>query len=198
LRIGVLKTPVFIGALTPLAWLAYWGYQGELTANPIEYITHFTGWFGLCFLIASLAITPIRRLTGWHPVIRFRRMLGLFAFFYAVLHFSIWFVLDKFFSLSEMVADVVKRPYITVGMTALLVMLPLALTSTQGMIRRLGGKRWQALHRLAYVAGVAAVLHFWWLVKSDVREPKRWALGLAVLLGVRVWWTWRTRSLSRS
>lgn len=198
MKTGVIKTLVFLSGLLPLVWVAYWGYQCELTANPIEYITHHTGWFSLLFLIITLSVTPLRRLTGWHKVIQYRRMLGLFAAFYAVLHFSIWFVLDKFFSVPEMLADVVKRPFITAGMVGFVLMLPLTVTSTAGMIRRLGGRRWQKLHRLVYVIGIAVVLHFWWLVKSDVREPQRWALVLACLLGFRVWWNWRTKSSSSS
>jgi sulfoxide reductase heme-binding subunit YedZ len=124
-------------------------------------------------------------------------MLGLFAFFYATLHLLTWFVFDHTLDVAGMVEDVVKRPYITVGMAAFLTMLPLAVTSNAAMIRRLG-RRWQLLHRLTYVAAVAAVVHFWWLVKADVREPQRWALALAVLLGIRAWWTFRARLLSRS
>lgn len=195
---GALKALVFCGALLPLAWVGYRGYTGDLTANPIEYITHHTGWFALMFLVSSLSVTPVRRLTGWQPIIRFRRMLGLFAFFYGTLHFSIWFVLDRFFSFTEMANDVVKRPFITAGMTTLLLLAPLAVTSTKGMIRRLGGQRWMRLHRLAYVAAITAVFHFWWLVKSDIREPRRWAIGVALLLGLRAWWMFQARLSSRS
>jgi sulfoxide reductase heme-binding subunit YedZ len=198
LKPGALKVLVFSGALLPLAWVFYRGYTGDLTANPIEYITHHTGWFALMFLVSSLTVTPVRRLTGWQPIIRFRRMLGLFAFFYGTLHFSIWFVLDRFFSFTEMANDIVKRPFITAGMTTLLLLTPLAATSTKGMIQRLGGQRWRRLHRLAYVAAITAVFHFWWLVKSDIREPRRWAIGVAVLLGLRAWWMFQARSSSRS
>jgi len=198
LKLGALKALVFSGALLPLAWVLYRGYTGDLTANPIEYITHHTGWFALMFLVSSLSVTPVRRLTGWQPILHFRRMLGLFAFFYGTLHFSIWFVLDRFFSLTEMANDVVKRPFITAGMTTLLLLTPLAATSTKGMIRRLGAQRWKRLHRLAYVAAITAVFHFWWLVKSDIREPRRWAIGVAVLLGLRAWWMFQARSSSRS
>ena len=198
MKLGALKALVFSGALLPLAWVLYRGYTGDLTANPIEYITHHTGWFALMFLVSSLSVTPVRRLTGWQPILHFRRMLGLFAFFYGTLHFSIWFVLDRFFSLTEMANDVVKRPFITAGMTTLLLLTPLAATSTKGMIRRLGAQRWKRLHRLAYVAAITAVFHFWWLVKSDIREPRRWAIGVAVLLGLRAWWMFQARSSSRS
>ena len=198
MKLGALKALVFSGALLPLVWVFYRGYTGDLTANPIEYITHHTGWFALMFLVSSLSVTPVRRLTGWQPIVRFRRMLGLFAFFYGTLHFSIWFVLDRFFSLTEMANDIVKRPFITAGMTTLLLLTPLAATSTKGMIRRLGAQRWKRLHRLAYVAAITAVFHFWWLVKSDIREPRRWAIGVAILLGLRAWWMFQARSSSRS
>jgi sulfoxide reductase heme-binding subunit YedZ len=193
-RIAVLKTLVFIAALGPLGWLILGLFTDNLSANPIEYITRATGWFALMFLTASLSVTPVRRVTKWHPIVRFRRMLGLFAFFYGTLHLLTWVVLDKFFDVPEMVADVFKRPFITVGMATYLLLVPLAATSTAGMIRRLGGRRWAQLHRLAYVAGITAVLHFWWLVKSDVREPQRWAVALAVLLGLRAWWAYQARS----
>jgi methionine sulfoxide reductase heme-binding subunit len=173
-------------------------FANNLGANPIDYITDKTGTFALTFLILTLAVTPIRRLRGWHAIVGVRRMLGLFAFFYATLQLLTWVVLDQFFATPEMIADVVKRPFITAGMTTYLLLLPLALTSTGAMIRRLGGKRWQRLHRLTYLAGIGAVVHFWWLVKADVREPQRWALALTVLLGCRAWWTFRARRSSRS
>ena len=198
MKIAVLKTLVFTAALVPVVRLVAGIFTGDLTANPIEYITHQTGWFALAFLVASLSVTPVRRLTKWHVAIRFRRMLGLFAFFYGTLHLVTWVVLDHFFAFPEMIKDVVKRPFVTVGMATYLMLLPLALTSTTAMIRRLGGKRWNQLHRLAYVAGITAVTHFWWLVKSDVREPQRWAVAVALLLGVRTWWTFQARSSSRS
>jgi sulfoxide reductase heme-binding subunit YedZ len=181
----------------PAALLAAGLLTDDLGANPVEYITHQTGWFALAFLFASLTVTPVRRLTGWHEVIRLRRMLGLFAFFYATLHLLTWFVFDHALDVGGMVEDVMKRPYITVGMTAFALMVPLAATSTAAMIRRLG-RRWQLLHRLAYVSAAAGVVHFWWLVKADIREPRRWALALAVLLGLRVWWIFRARRFSRS
>lgn len=185
-RIRVLKTVLFVTALVPAAHLAAGIVTDDLGANPIEYITHETGWFALAFLFLSLTVTPVRRATGWHVLVRFRRMLGLFAFFYASLHLLTWFVFDHTLDVMGMLEDVVERPFITVGMTAFLIMVPLALTSNAAMIRRLG-RRWQTLHRLVYVAAIAGVVHFWWLVKADVREPQRWALGLTVLLGVRAW-----------
>ena len=196
-RTNILKTVLFVTALVPAALLVAGLFTDDLGANPIEYITHQTGWFALAFLMASLAITPLRRVTKWHEAIRLRRMLGLFAFFYATLHLLTWFVFDHTLDFMGMAEDVVKRPYITVGMAAFLLMLPLALTSNAAMIRRLG-RRWQLLHRLAYGAAIAGVVHFWWLVKADIREPQRWALVLTVLLGIRAWWTFKARMLSRS
>ena len=196
-RTNVLKALLFVTALVPAALLVAGLFTDGLGANPIEYITHQTGWFALAFLMASLTVTPLRRLTKWHEAIRLRRMLGLFAFFYATLHFLTWFVFDHTLDVVGMVEDVVKRPYITVGMAAFLMMLPLAITSNAAMIRRLG-RRWQLLHRLSYAAAIAGVVHFWWLVKADLREPQRFAMVLSVLLGIRAWWIFRARTLSRS
>jgi sulfoxide reductase heme-binding subunit YedZ len=195
--IPLLKGGVFVVALIPLAALIVGALTDGLGANPIEYITHQTGSFALLFLIVTLAVTPLRKVTGWHAVIRLRRMLGLFSFFYATLHLLTWIVLDQFFAVREMVADVIKRPFITAGMATYLMMLPLAVTSSAAMIRRLGGRRWQQLHRLTYCAAIGAVVHFWWLVKADVTEPQRWAAVLTLLLGFRAWWTLRTRLSSR-
>jgi sulfoxide reductase heme-binding subunit YedZ len=188
---------IFAAALVPAAALTYGAFTNNLTANPIDYITDTTGLTALTFLTLSLTVTPLRRLTGRNELIKLRRMLGLFAFFYACLHLSTWVVLDWFFDFASMASDIVDRPFITLGMTTFLLLLPLALTSTAGMIRRLG-KRWQVLHRLVYVAGITAVVHFWWVVKADFREPRLWALALTVLLGFRAWWTLRTRLFSRS
>jgi methionine sulfoxide reductase heme-binding subunit len=196
-RTRLLKVVLFVSALAPAALLVAGLFTDDLGANPIEYITHQTGWFALAFLLASLTVTPVRRFTKWHEAIRVRRMLGLFAFFYATLHLLTWFVFDHTLDVIGMVEDVIKRPYITVGMAAFLMMLPLAATSNAAMIRRLG-RRWQALHRLAYAAAIAGVVHFWWLVKADIREPQRFALVLTVLLGLRAWWTFRASRLSRS
>jgi sulfoxide reductase heme-binding subunit YedZ len=187
-----LKVAIVIAGLLPAGALIVGAFTDNLGANPIEYITHETGNFALAFLIVTLAVTPIRRLSGWHQVIRVRRMLGLFAFFYACLHLLTWIVLDQFFDAAAMVEDVMKRPYITVGMAGFVCMVPLALTSTAGMIRRLG-RRWQTLHRLTYVAAIAGVVHFWWLVKADLTEPQRWAAALTLLLGLRAWWAVRRR-----
>ena len=194
---SAIRTAIVAAALVPAAALVYGFLTDDLTANPIDYITDTTGTTALVLLMTSLAVTPLRRLTGRNELIRLRRMLGLFAFFYACLHLSTWLVLDWFFDVESMAADLVERPFITMGMITFLLLLPLAATSTAGMIRRLG-KRWQTLHRLVYVAGVTAVIHFWWVVKADFTEPRFFALALSVLLGFRAWWTLRTRLSSRS
>jgi sulfoxide reductase heme-binding subunit YedZ len=178
--------------LVKLAWLGYRSSRGDviaLTINPIEFITHYTGDWTMRFLLITLAITPVRSLLNQPQLIRFRRMLGLFAFFYGVLHLTTWVWLDKFFDLKEMWADVVKRRFITAGMTGLLLMTPLAITSTAGWVRRLGFQRWQRLHRLIYFSALAGVIHYYWLVKSDIRLPLMYAAILAVLMGYRgiVW-----------
>jgi sulfoxide reductase heme-binding subunit YedZ len=185
LKLKLVKLALFFAALVPLARLAWKAYQGMLGANPIEVITHSTGDWTLIFLMLTLSITPLRRLTGQHWLIRFRRMLGLFAFFYAGLHFTTYIWLDKFFDVHEMLKDVGKRKFITVGFTAFVLLIPLAITSTQGMIRRLG-KRWTKLHRLIYVSALAGVVHYWWLVKADVRKPAYYAVVLTILLGYRL------------
>lgn len=182
------KVAVFVLALGPLAWLGWLAYAGGLGANPIDYITDTTGIWTLRFVLATLAVTPLRRLTGWNPVVRFRRMIGLFAFFYATLHFLTWLVLDQFFGWEFILADIAKRPYITMGFTGFVLMIPLAITSTAGWIRRLGGRWWNRLHRLVYATGVAGVIHFLWLVKVVSTEQIVYAAILAVLLGLRLWW----------
>ncbi|HYJ17077.1 MAG TPA: protein-methionine-sulfoxide reductase heme-binding subunit MsrQ [Candidatus Limnocylindria bacterium] len=180
-----LKPAAFIVCLIPLGQLGYRYYSDDLTANPIEYITRFTGSWSLFILLASLTVTPLRRLTGWNEVIKLRRMLGLFAFSYAALHFSTYMVLDLFFDFSAIAKDILKRPYITVGFSAFVLMIPLAVTSTTGMIRRLG-KRWQQLHYLVYGIAILGVLHFYWLVKADIRRPVQYGAVLTVLLGSRL------------
>jgi sulfoxide reductase heme-binding subunit YedZ len=181
-----LKIPVFVACLIPLGHLVWKGFNGMLGANPIEVITRSTGTWTLVFLMVTLAVTPVRKLAGMPWLIRFRRMLGLFAFFYGFLHFMTYFWLDQFFDFPGIVKDIGKRPFITAGFTAFVLMLPLAITSTQGWIRRMGGKRWQALHRLIYVSALAGVVHYYWLVKADIRVPLIFAAVLAVLLGYRV------------
>ena len=188
--ITLIKAVIFAAALVPAAALVYSFYTNDLTANPLDYITKQTGWWSLALLVISLTVTPIRRFTGWNQIIRLRRMLGLFSFFYAVLHLLTWIVLGSLFDLPTMIEDVVKRPFITIGMATFLILLSLAVTSNQWSLRRLG-RRWQSLHRLVYLAAVGAVVHFWWLVKADITEPRRWAFGVAGLLGLRVWWAWR-------
>jgi sulfoxide reductase heme-binding subunit YedZ len=188
------KPVVFLACLGPLARLGAKAYMGLLGANPIEVITHSTGDWILIFLLLTLSITPLRKLTHRLWMIRYRRMFGLFAFFYALLHFLTYIWLDKFFDWHQMWADVSKRRFITVGFTGFVLLIPLALTSTQGWIRRLGGKRWQALHRLIYVSAMAGVVHYWWLVKADVSKPAEYAFVLSLLLGYRlvVWLLRRT------
>jgi len=180
------KAAVWIACLAPLLRLIWKGMHDDLGANPIEFITLSTGTWTLVLLLATLAISPLRQITGRPWLIRFRRLVGLFAFFYAVLHFTTYVWLDKFFDFSEMARDVLKRPFITAGFSAFLLLVPLAMTSTAGSIRRLGGRRWQSLHRLIYVSASAGVIHFWWKVKADTREPAIYAAILAVLLLYRV------------
>jgi sulfoxide reductase heme-binding subunit YedZ len=183
--LSYLKPLLFIACLVPLAQLGFNYYSDDLTANPIEYITRFTGSWALLILLASLTVTPLRKLTGWNELIKSRRMLGLFAFFYAALHFATYMVLDLFFDFAAIGKDILKRPYITVGFSALVLMIPLALTSNAAMIRRLG-KRWQQLHYLAYVCAILGVVHFYWLVKADIRRPVQYGAALALLLGFRL------------
>jgi methionine sulfoxide reductase heme-binding subunit len=182
-----LKALLFLLALIPLAKLGYLAYQDDLGANPIEKLTRTTGWWTLTFLMISLSVTPLRKLSGWSWLARMRRMLGLYAFFYASLHFLCYFVLDQFFDFDAILADIVKRPYITIGFPAFLLLLPLALTSTDAMIRRLGGKNWKRLHQLTYVCATAGVVHFIWLVKKDLSRPLLFAGILGVLLTYRLW-----------
>ena len=194
-----LKVAVFLLCLGPLAVMvaAAFGVAGlGLGANPVEELIARTGGWGLKFLLITLAVTPLRRLTGRHWLIRFRRMLGLFAFFYLVLHFVAYAVIDQRLDLGVIVEDVLERPFITLGMTGLLLLVPLAVTSTNAMMRRLG-RRWQALHRLVYVVAVLGVWHFWWQVKQDIREPLAYAAVLAALLGYRLWHRGRGRASRR-
>ena len=186
-RWWILKPVVFLTCLGPLSWLIWLALTDGLSPNPIDDITDTTGRWTLRFLLITLSITPARRITGWNNFIRFRRMLGLFAFFYSFLHFTTWFVLDQFFAFADMVNDVIARPFITVGFTAFVLMIPLAITSTKKWITRLGGKRWQLLHRLIYVSAVAGVIHYLWVVKLDTQGPLVYGAILAVLLAFRVW-----------
>jgi sulfoxide reductase heme-binding subunit YedZ len=195
----VVKPLVFVACLVPLAWLVWRVVNDDLGTNPIETLNRFTGDWTLRFLLITLAVTPMRRISGWHQLIRLRRMLGLFTFFYATVHFLTYALIDQYFDFPAIVQDVAKRPFITVGFACFLLLIPLAATSTNGMVRRLGGRRWQRLHRLVYVIAVGGVIHFLWLVKSDIREPALYAAILAVLLGYRLWWELRgaTRAVQR-
>ena len=193
------KIALFLVCLLPFARLAWRAWTGDLTPNPIEFITHFTGDWAIRLVVATLAISPLRKLLQAPGLIRFRRMLGLFAFFYASLHFATWFALDKYFDMHEILGDFTRRRFIVAGLTAYLCMVPLAVTSTKGWIRRLGGRRWQLLHRLVYVTAVAAVVHYYWLVKSDVRLPLLYGSLVAILLAYRAatwWWTRRAPAVS--
>jgi methionine sulfoxide reductase heme-binding subunit len=176
---------LFMLSVVPAAVLIAAIARNDLGANPLEEIRDFTGIWTLRFLLITLAVTPIRRLTRWHPIIRFRRMLGLFAFFYAMLHFVSYVWLDQFFDLSEMIKDLTKRPFIMAGYASFIVLIPLAMTSTSKWILRLGGKRWQLLHRLIYVSTAAGVVHYFWRVKLDVQRPIIYGVVLAVLLILR-------------
>jgi sulfoxide reductase heme-binding subunit YedZ len=181
-----LKPVVFLACLAPL-WVLVWrGFHSALGANPIEAITHATGDWTLRFLLITLSVTPLRQLTRQYWVIGLRRMLGLFAFFYGTLHLMTYVWLDKFFDLHEMLADIAKRKFITAGMTAFTLMIPLALTSTKWSIRKLGGKRWRALHRLIYASAAAGVVHYIWLVKADLKKPLEYATVLGALLLYRI------------
>jgi methionine sulfoxide reductase heme-binding subunit len=224
----VLKPAVFVASLVPFVWLvwavamallgtdvwplrlvaAIYGYAGSLGADPLKEITDETGVWTLRFLCITLTVTPLRRLTGWNALVRIRRMLGLFAFFYGTLHLLVFIVFDRLAGMgfpsplalqtlrdlaSSIGGEILKRPYITVGFTSWVCMLALAATSTAGMVRRLGGKRWRALHRLIYAAAIAGVLHYWWLVKADIRQPAAYAVVVGILLLIRLVWAVRSR-----
>jgi methionine sulfoxide reductase heme-binding subunit len=180
------KFVLFLICLMPLGWLVWRAYNSNLTANPVEFVQHFTGDWTLRFLLITLSVTPLRKLLNIPDLIRFRRMLGLFAFFYVCLHFLTYLWPDQNFDLAGMWKDVAKRPFITVGFLGFVLLIPLALTSTKGWIRRLGGKRWQALHRLIYVSALCGVVHYYWLVKSDHRLPLLYGAILVVLLLYRL------------
>jgi methionine sulfoxide reductase heme-binding subunit len=189
----LLKPLVFVLALAPLGYLVYGAFADTLGANPIDAITDETGTWTLRFLVLTLLVTPLRKWTGWNRLIRFRRMLGLFAFFYGSLHFLTYIWLDQYFVLDDIVADIAKRPFITMGFTAFVLMVPLALTSTAWSIRRLGGRRWNLLHRLVYLSAIAGVIHYWWLVKADISRPVRYAGIVCILLAARVWFAYNAR-----
>jgi methionine sulfoxide reductase heme-binding subunit len=203
----VLKPIVFAASLGPFFYLVWAALTGNLSADPLADLTNETGVWTLRFLCITLAITPLRRTTGWNALIKFRRMAGLFAFFYGTLHFLTYVIVDRFAGIDfpdgfiawstarNLVAsvgeDIYKRPFITIGFSALTLMVPLAVTSTSGMIRRLGGKQWNRLHRLVYVSASLGVVHYWWLVKADIRRPLAYGVVVAILLAFRLWWARR-------
>lgn len=193
LRLRAAKPLVFALCLLPFSTLFWRGWTNDLGPNPEQTVIWTTGLWALRLLLLTLAITPLRKLTGWAELARFRRMLGLFVFFYAVLHFTAWLGLVNGLRMDMALRDIAKHPFVLAGMTALVLMTPLALTSTNGMIRLLGAKRWQRLHRLVYAVGAVAVFHFWWgkLAKNNTASPTVYALVLMVLLGLRGWWAWR-------
>lgn len=182
-----LKALLFIACLVPLFRLGWFGYSGQLGANPIEFITRSLGTWTLVFLLITLSITPLRQLSGWTWLVKLRRMAGLYAFFYALLHFITYIWLDQFFDLAAIYKDVIKRPFITIGFTAFVLLIPLAITSTNAMVKRLGGKRWKQLHKLVFPIAIFAVIHYWWLVKKDITQPLIYAAILTTLLGYRIW-----------
>nr|WP_141655721.1 protein-methionine-sulfoxide reductase heme-binding subunit MsrQ [Thiomonas bhubaneswarensis] len=200
LRVRAAKPLIFLLCLLPFAGLFWRGWTNNLGPNPEQTVIWTTGLWALRLLLITLAVTPLRKLTGWAELARFRRMFGLFVFFYALLHFTAWLGLVNGFSIDMAARDIVKHPFVLAGMTALLLMTPLALTSTNGMIKRLGARRWQALHRLVYVVGAVAVFHFWWgkLAKNNTASPTVYAVILAVLLGLRLRWAWRAAQARRA
>lgn len=187
-QLATIKTGLFLLCLGPAAWYLYGLFNDTLGANPIEAITKASGTWTLRFLLITLAVTPLRKLSGLNWLLRLRRMLGLFAFAYASMHFTTYIWLDQFFDWQAIPADILKRPFITVGFAAFVLLIPLAITSNNYLIRRMGGRRWQALHRSVYAIGILGVVHYWWLVKADISMPLLYASILAVLLGMRAWW----------
>jgi sulfoxide reductase heme-binding subunit YedZ len=181
------KVLLFINSLVPLALLGWDGYHGRLGANPTEFVTRTTGMLTLIFIILTLAVTPVRKITGWNFLTRFRRMIGLYAFFYGFLHLMTYIWFDRSFKIQTVPGDIVQRPFIAIGMASFFLMVPLAITSTNKMIKRLGGKRWTRLHKLVYLTGIGGVLHYYMLVKSDTRLPLAFAFALALLLGYRIY-----------
>jgi sulfoxide reductase heme-binding subunit YedZ len=192
-QLVAIKAVLFALCLVPLARLGWGAWNDQLGANPIEFVTRNLGTWTLNFLLITLTVTPLRKATGWVWLTRLRRMLGLFVFFYVVLHLSTYLWLDQFFDWTAIGKDIVKRPFITVGMAAFALLVPLAVTSNAAMIRRLGGRRWQALHRAIYVIGILAVTHYWWLVKKDVALPGVYAAILGILLLLRLFWRYQER-----
>jgi methionine sulfoxide reductase heme-binding subunit len=192
-----IKRLVFALSLAPALYLVYLGFTNNLGVNPAETLQLETGTWALRFLVATLAVTPLRRLTGWNRLVQYRRMLGLYAFFYAFVHFLTYLVLDLSFAFDQMMADVAKRPFITMGFIAFVLMIPLAVTSTKGWIRRLG-RRWQMLHRLIYISGITASIHYVWKVKLVIGPPVYYATAVALLLGFRLAWQLRSAKSVRT
>jgi methionine sulfoxide reductase heme-binding subunit len=190
----VIKPVLYLAAILPLAWMLFALFSGLVTGDQVKFMQHVTGDTILTCLMLTLAVTPLRRLTGWNEIIRVRRLIGLTAFWYACLHLTTYLVFDQSLSVSEIVKDIMEHPWVLVGFAAFLCLVPLAITSTAGWVRRLGGKRWQRLHRLVYVAAAAGVLHYLWLVKKDVTAPLTYGAVLAVLLGSRAWLAWERRT----
>jgi methionine sulfoxide reductase heme-binding subunit len=184
----VVKPALYFAALLPLAWLLFALFTGRVMGDQVKFMQHVTGDTVLTCLMLTLSITPLRRMTGWNEIIRVRRLIGLTAFWYACLHLTTYIVFDQELSVMEIIEDIAKHPWVLVGFTAFLCLIPLAVTSTNGWIRRLGGKRWNRLHRLVYVAAFAGVLHYFWLVKKDIHYPLTYGVILLVLLASRVWW----------
>lgn len=180
------KILLSLNALIPLAFLAYDGWRGQLGANPVEFFLRTTGVMTLVFLLITLAVTPLRKAFGWNGLIKYRRMLGLYAFFYGCLHLTTYSVFDKSLSIPAIVEDVIQRPFIAIGMLAFFLLIPLAVTSTNGWVKRIGGKNWSKLHKLAYPIAILGVIHFWMIVKSDIFFPAMFGLVLAGLLGYRL------------
>jgi len=197
-QLTAIKSVAFLLALVPFFALIYLVATDQLV-EPLQYITRNTGSWTLYFLCIALAVTPLRRLSGWNWLLKLRRMMGLYAFFYALLHFTTFLWFDHFFDVQEMLRDVAKRPFITVGFTAFVLLLPLAVTSTNGMVRRLGGKRWQMLHKLVYVIAPLGILHFWWMRagKHDFNKPILFGLIVLALLGMRAWWARAGKPVTR-
>ena len=190
------KTLLWLNSLIPVTILGWDAWNHRLGANPIEYFLRATGVMTLVFVLATMLITPLRKWFGWNQLIKYRRIVGLFAFFYGLIHFTTYIVFDRSLDIAGTVADVIQRPFIALGLAARLMMVPLAVTSTNAMVKRLGGKRWQMLHRLIYLTAIAGVIHFWMIVKSDVFYPAIFAAILAVLLAVRAYFSLRSRKLA--
>ncbi|HUR94717.1 MAG TPA: protein-methionine-sulfoxide reductase heme-binding subunit MsrQ [Gemmatimonadales bacterium] len=193
--IRAVRPLLYVASTLPGAWVVFALATGRVDGDQVKFIQHVTGTTVLVSLFITLSITPVRRLTGWNPIIRTRRLIGLTAFWYSVLHFLTYVVFDQALSPADIADDVAKHPWVLVGFTSFLLLIPLAVTSTDGWVRRLGGRRWQRLHRLVYPAAVGGVLHFLWLVKKDVRTPLYFAGALAILFGARVWVAWGRRTV---